>query len=133
MKRWRIWLGIWIIFFCGVAVGIVGTGLYIHNRVVSIFHGGPKAFERAVLDALDWHLDLDGEQIDALALIIADTHKEIYLFRKTHHQGLREICTKSLNRVEEVLTPLQQEEFEELRGKIEAHMDMIHSPREEDG
>lgn len=133
MKRWRIWLGIWIIFICGVAVGIVGTGLYIHNRVVSILHGGSAAFERAVLDALDWHLDLDGEQKEAMALIIADTHKEIYLFRKTHHLGLKEICTKGFERIEGELTPEQQAEFEELRGNIEAHMGMMHGPREEDG
>ena len=108
MKRMLALLLVFVLFLCGIAVGILGTHLfYVHHL------RQPGALADQVLEhhsrRLIRELDLRPDQQAVLAGILADTKVEIAGIRRDAVEKLRVLHHEASGRLEEILDPEQKE------------------------
>ncbi len=126
MRSGRAWLGMTIIFLCGAVAGVLGSAAFVHHRIRAFHREGAPAVRRLVMHALDWKLDLSGTQETAIAGILDDVHREFGEFRESHREIIHAIVERGLERIEAVMTPEQDDAWQDLRGAVEAHLERAH-------
>ncbi len=109
------------IFVFGVVTGLAGAFGYVHH-LMGAFHGHPHRFEGAAVQLLDWELDLDAEQEEAIAEIIGDVHLDLLRFKNEHVEEIEGIVGGGLERIESTLSADQLEDWQRLRQRIEEHL-----------
>lgn len=121
MKRWRLWLGLPLLFLSGVFVGVHGALAWFHHQVRAI-HGDGGAFERLLIEGLDVELDLTEAQREEVAGILRDVHLELHRFKVEHHERIEEILAPGLDRMEAALRTDQRPSWAPIRAAIEEHV-----------
>ena len=81
MKKWKIWLGVLLIFAAGLCIGSVGTGLVLRHKVLAFLDEGPPATQRLLIKRLTHKLDLSPQQQQVVAAKIATTQERILALR----------------------------------------------------
>jgi len=117
MKKWKIWLAFALIFFSGISVGAVGTGLVIRNKFVSVAKEGSPAVAKLINAALTRKLDLTPEQQEIAAQTIAETQQQLFLLRRQYFPQAKQIIDEGANKLRGSLSPEQQEKLNALREK----------------
>ncbi len=122
LKNWRVWAGIGVIFMAGVLTGILVVAAWVHHRVDQLRDGGPHAWEGMMVHALDWHLDFDDAQEEAVTGIINDVHRDLLRFKGTHQAEIEAIVGSGLERIEATLTEEQKPAWSTTRERIEQRL-----------
>jgi Spy/CpxP family protein refolding chaperone len=120
MKKWKLVISVALVFILGVLVGSMGAGLFIKHHFPPP-KGDPSEMRAFILKKFSQKLDLTEEQRDGFKAIIDQVGERLEEhFRKTHSE-IGEIVEPGFSQMRKLLSPDQQEKFDELIEKFEKH------------
>lgn len=130
MKRWKLWLGILLIFLAGICIGAVGTGIYIRHSVTSMLQEGRPAMTRLITRKLAHELDLTEAQKSATQETIRQTQIRLWELRRQYRPEAEQIIATAIIQIKTELTPEQQEKLDRLCEKLRQRwrMKAFHRP-----
>ena len=120
MKKWKLVTGLALVFILGLLVGSFGAGLYMKHHFIHP-RKNPSEMRAFLLKRFSQKLDLTEEQKNEFKAIIDQVGERLdEHFRKTHSE-IGEIVEPGFSQMKKVLSPDQQEEFDELIERFEKH------------
>lgn len=118
MKRWKVILGIALIFIAGFLTGWLGSRYYGNTRPP--FHRqSTQERTRSVMKRLDDKLDLTDAQWARMEVIVQRTQEEAGKSFKEHRRMLHSLMERDMEEFKKILNPDQQQKLEELHRKFE--------------
>jgi hypothetical protein len=123
MKKWKLAIGVTLVFILGGLVGSVGTQLYFKHWSER-FWKDPSARREAFLQRLTRDLLLTEAQKKEFRVIIEEVDKKVVELRRENRAEIKRALDEGFNRMNEKLNPDQQQKLEELKAR--------HEKRQED-
>ena len=117
MKRLRGFLGVFLIFFFGVIVGVALTGGTIWKEMHDLIEGGPDAVVAKFSDRLNKELKLDDAQKQMLAQVVTETRIKLRTIRAEAQPQVATALTDAEQKVRVILNPDQQKKFDQIVAK----------------
>ena len=114
MKRWQALVALACLFVLGVVAGSLGAHLF-YARSLDRPPGPPPFFGAPLGPRLERHLELTPEQAVELRRILDETRREAEAMRRELAPRMRQVMQRSEERIRAILTPEQEQRFEELR------------------
>ena len=114
MKRLRGFIGVFLIFFFGVIVGIALTGGTIWKELHDVIEGGPDAVVAKIADRMGKDLHLDDAQKKMLDQIVTETRIELRTVRADSQPRVAEVVAGAERKIRAVLVPEQQKKFDRI-------------------
>ena len=114
MKKWKLWVGMFLVFLAGGGIGAATTGLYVRHQIISALNEGPPAVTRLVIHRLTQKLDLDASQQIAIRDIVLETQQELMNIRRHYQPETKAVIVDSLAKMRRELNPEQQRKLEKL-------------------
>jgi len=114
MKRLRGCLGVFLIFFFGVIVGVTLTGGTIWKEMHDLIEGGPDAVVAKISDRLSKELKLDDPQKQMLAQIVTETRIKLRVARADAQPKVVAALADAEQRTRAILNADQQKKFDEI-------------------
>ena len=114
MKRLRGVLGVFLIFFFGVVVGVALTGGTIWKEMHDVIEGGPDAVVGKISDRLGKELKLDDAQKQMLAQIVTDTRVKLRVLRAEKQPQVSEAIVEAEQKIRATLNAEQQKKFDRI-------------------
>ena len=121
MRKWKLIVGIALVFVLGVLVGSLGTRFY-HRDWSGRFFQEPSARKSLILKKLTKDLGLTEAQQKEFRGIVEETDKKLEAFGLERRSAVKAILDESFSRMNEKLDPEQQKKLGELRVKHEARI-----------
>ncbi len=129
--RWRLYAGIVAVFALGgVAGGLLGTAAE-RERLRKMERGGPGLLMDGLARRLEEELKLDPTQSRRVKEIYATTRPQLLLMERERRRRLRQMLDQTQPRIMDILTPPQQERFQELQQKLQQRL-RLREPKKED-
>lgn len=122
MKKWKLYLGLLVVFLAGVVVGTGGTLLVVVHEVKRLIELGPAAGPEIVMRRLDRVLDLSDEQAAAIEPIVMDGYHEILELRSQSQPQRHAIVMDTVARLKTELTPEQAARLDAELAKAKHHL-----------
>jgi len=120
MRKWKLLVGVVLVFVLGVLVGSLGTGLYFKHHFVP-YKRDPSAVRAFLLKRFSQELDLTENQKNEFKRLIDQVGDKLEdHFRKTHSE-IGKIIDQGSSQMRKTLSPDQQKKFDELIEKFERH------------
>ena len=114
MKNWKSLLLLVLVFFAGLAVGVVGTRIVVRHVVQNaITH--PERVQTFMERNLTRRLRLDNDQQVKLHDILTDARGQLTSLRKEFQPQAAEILTGADKKISALLTPEQQERYDKFK------------------
>ncbi len=117
MKRLRGFLGVFLIFFFGVIVGVALTGGTIWKEMHDMVEGGPDAVVGKISDRLEKELKLDDAQKRMLAQIVTDTRVKLRVLRAEKQPQVADAIAEAEQKIRATLNAEQQKKFDQILEK----------------
>lgn len=112
MKRWKVWLGVAVIFISGLVIGALGTGLVVGLTFKRMVHrvsaGDTSIISRMVMMKMGRHLRLNREQRRQIRPVVAATISRISQLHYALRPRIEQEVAKGLTEIKKYLTPDQQ-------------------------
>ncbi|MBP8645389.1 MAG: hypothetical protein KBH99_04620 [Syntrophobacteraceae bacterium] len=112
MKRWRLWVGLVILFLSGVLAGALGTVAFSEHLALKIL-GGKGPMVEHILTKLTRELNLTEQQRERVTGIVCRTHKELTALREKSRPERDEILRRSHEAMKAELTTRQQQKLDQ--------------------
>jgi Spy/CpxP family protein refolding chaperone len=125
MRRSSAIAGVVALFLVGVLVGALGAELASrrHPRDAPVGLGGHLGSGHRIMAAeLKRRLDLTADQQRQLDAILADTHRETQALWREVRPRVLAVIEQGQNRIAQILTPRQRQEFEAFRRERAEHL-----------
>jgi hypothetical protein len=116
MKTWKIVLLLFLVFFAGLAVGVVGTRAVV-RRMVQQALTHPERMQGLMERNLTRRLRLDNDQQTKLHAILTDTRGQLTDLRKEFQPQAAQILHDTDQKISALLTPEQQDRYEKLKDR----------------
>ena len=117
MKVWKSLLLLTLVFVAGVAVGIVGTRVFVRQVVqAAIVH--PERAQMTVERNFTWRLQLDTDQQTKLHSIMADTRKQLAVLRRQYQPQVTNVLRDADQKISALLDPGQQARYDKIKDKV---------------
>lgn len=114
MKNWKSILLLVLVFFAGLAVGMVGTRIVVRRTVqLAIIH--PEKAQVFFERNLARRLQLDSDQQAKLHAILVDTRVQLRDLRKQIQPQAAGILRGADAKISALLTPEQQARYEKIK------------------
>ncbi|MGD9157585.1 MAG: hypothetical protein PVG39_04205 [Desulfobacteraceae bacterium] len=120
MNRFKLVIGVILVFAVGLLAGAICTGIYYKERIKVFAAGGPPmdAKVRMLLDEFSRDLELTDTQRSEIEKILQDAQEQISELRRKTFPQIEEINDKSLELIREKLNDKQREKFNTFYNKI---------------
>ena len=118
MKRLRGFVGVFLIFFFGLIVGVALTGGTIWKEMHDVIEGGPDAVVAKISDRLKKELKLDDSQQQMLAQIGTETRIKLRVLRAEKQPQVTETILDAEQKLRAILNAEQQKKFGEIAAKM---------------
>jgi hypothetical protein len=118
MTKWKIWVGLLVLFVSGLLIGSVATRMYVRHQVKGIFARERPAIRNLFLGRLTGELDLTSEQRQAIEQIANRAAEKFYDLHKKHRGEVEAVLDRSAREMKKHLSPAQQEQFDAFRKKM---------------
>jgi Spy/CpxP family protein refolding chaperone len=121
VKRWKLILGLSVLFLSGVLIGSMGAAIYFKQ---TFGHGFPKEqsqVRKLVMKKLVRELDLTEVQRTPIEDIVGQVQTNLWKFRKQHKQEVEAIIVQGIVQMKPLLNPIQQEKLDDLFQRYQAH------------
>ena len=118
MKRLRGFVGVFLIFFFGLIVGVALTGGTIWKEMHDVIEGGPDAVVAKISDRLKKELKLDDSQQQMLAQIATETRIKLRVLRAEKQPQVTETILDAEQKLRAILNAEQQKKFGEIAAKM---------------
>jgi hypothetical protein len=128
MKKWKIWLGVLVVFLSGVVIGVLGTGVVLKHAMHGIVSGDPQAVERMVMRRLTRQLDLTSEQQPEVARIVRGVQGELAKLHERTRPDIERIMEEGLANLSAALSPEQQKKARVLYDKSRERWERHRAP-----
>jgi Spy/CpxP family protein refolding chaperone len=120
MRKWKVVISVALVFILGVLVGSMGTGLYMKHHFPHP-KKDPSAMRALLLKRFSQKLDLTDDQRNEFKAIIDQVGERLEEhFRRTHSE-VGNIIEPGFSQMRALLSPDQQEKFDELRERFKRH------------
>lgn len=116
MKNWKSILLLVLVFFAGLAVGVVGTRVVV-RRVVQQALTHPERMQSLMERNLTRRLRLDDEQQVKLHEILTDARGQLTDLRKQFQPQAAVVLTDTDQKINALLTPAQQVRYEKFKDR----------------
>ncbi len=126
MKRWKIFVGIFLVFTLGVLSGVLGTGLFIKHQILEFRGGAPFMRDRFLMRRLTNELNLTVGQQEKIGAILADMRTRHQDFFQSRRSEMTKIINNELAVIKKELTAKQQEKLDRLLEKFRRHRPRFH-------
>lgn len=120
MAKWKIWVGLLVLFVSGVLIGSVGTRMYVRHKLSGIFSRERPAVRNLFVRRLTRELDLTREQREEIEEIASSAAEKFHKLHTQHRSEVEAIFDHSASEMKQHLSPTQQEQFDELRKRMKA-------------
>ena len=121
MKKWRLIVGVILVFILGLLVGSLGTRFY-HRDWSGRFFQELSARKAVILKKLTKDLGLTEAQQKEFKGIVEEADKKLEAFGQERRSAIKAILDESFSRMKEKLDPEQQRKLEELKARHEARL-----------
>ncbi len=101
-----------LVFALGIALGAVGHML-VDRDVFAARNGGGRGGGHRLVNRLTNDLSLTAEQEKQLSEMLADAHEQYAAIRQQVNPQYQKVREEMRNRIRELLTPEQRQDFEE--------------------
>lgn len=126
MKIWKVLLLLALVFFAGIAVGVVGTRVVVRSVVQqAIVH--PERVQAAVERNLTHRLGLDSDQQVKLHDIMTDTRSQLASLRKQMQPQVSAVLRNADQKISAMLTPAQQTRYQKIKGNAWPALRRFHN------
>lgn len=112
MKRWKLWLGVLIIFLSGALIGVLGARLYTKHFIERAFSGGPQTKKLMIMRKLERELSLTATQKAEIERIVTQMQSELSELRLRNKPEVEKIFREGFTAIKTKLSPDQQEKLE---------------------
>ncbi len=113
-------LSLVLVFASGIAVGGVGYHLYTAKSVAASAVQSPDKFRSDFITDMKLKLSLSEEQITKVNVVLDQTRLQYKELRERMKPDMNRIKSEQVEKVNSLLNPLQQKQYEELRAEREA-------------
>jgi uncharacterized membrane-anchored protein YhcB (DUF1043 family) len=114
MKKWKPILLLALVFFAGLAVGVVGTRLVV-RRVVQQAIAHPEKVQFLLERNLKRRLRLDNQQQVQLHTILTDTREQLTTLRQQFQPQAAQVMRGADQKISALLTPEQQARYQKIK------------------
>jgi hypothetical protein len=114
MKNWKSILLLLLVFFAGLAVGVVGTHIVV-RRVVQQALTHPERMQSLTERNLTRRLQLDNDQQVKLHAILTDTRAQLGELRKQFQPQAAKVLHDTDQKILALLTPEQQTRYDKFK------------------
>lgn len=109
MKRLKLYVGLAVLFFSGVVVGAVGSGIFVHQVAKSFRDGhGQNPIKMMILTNAKHRLDLDEATMQRLGIEIDASLQEVKQLRKDLEPRIEALVGRFQQRTKAFLNESQQ-------------------------
>ena len=122
MNKFKLLIGILLVFVLGALAGSFGMGMFIQHRFEKfVFDGlGPgrphhPPMMRFVMRKLDRELELTNDQRHKIEEMMIQTFEEVHSIMRERHPEMEELVQANLERIKGILNPEQKEKMESLK------------------
>ncbi len=123
MNKFKLLIGILLVFILGVLAGSFGTGMFIQHRFEKFVLDSPvpgapphpPGLMRFVMRKLDRELELTNDQRHKIEEMMNQTFEKIHFIMSERHPELEKLAQTNLERIKEILNPAQKEKMESLK------------------
>jgi hypothetical protein len=123
MKRWRLWVGLIVLFVSGVLIGFWGGGYAQKRIIVQRLEAQPGERGRLIMQRLTGWLDLSEEQQRKIAPLVKQAQTELEAEWAQYLPKVRQIRQESTDEIRKLLTPKQREKYDRyLERQKERHL-----------
>jgi len=120
MKKWKLVIGLALVFAFGLLVGSFGTGVYFKHHFIHP-RKNPSAMRAFLLKKFSQKLDLTEVQKNAFKRLIDQMGDKLEdHFRKSHSE-IGNIIDQGSSQMKKMLSHAQQKKFDELIERFEKH------------
>ncbi len=113
-------LSLVLVFASGIAVGSVGYHLYTAKAVAASVSQSPDRFRRDFITDMKSKLSLSEEQVTKVNVVLDQTHLQYKELRDRMKPDMNRIKSEQVEKINSLLNPDQQKQYEALRVEREA-------------
>ena len=125
MKKWKLYVGLVLVFLLGVAAGSLGDRL-IHKQRFDRFRKDPGARKTLFMERLTRKLDLTEEQKKAFEQIVTQIDEKMQGHLDQKSSEMKAIMDDGFSQMSRQLTPEQQKKLTKMRKRARRFKD--HPP-----
>jgi len=115
LSRSAIALYVGLIFASGAVLGVFGNRLYNASTVSAKAIKTPDEFRKMVVDEYKRRLQLTGEQVQKVNLILDETQAQVKEIHAKSDPAMKAVHDNQIEHITQMLTPAQQAEYEAMR------------------
>ncbi len=122
MSKFKLWIGIALVFILGSLAGSLGMGMYIQHRFERFVfedsrpdHPPHPPMMRLLMRRLDKELDLTETQRHEIENLMNQTFENIHSVMREKHPELERLAEENLARIKEKLNAEQKEKLDRLK------------------
>ena len=128
MKRWKLVLGLLLVFVLGILAGAFGTRIYLKDRFAH-FRKDPKARQAFIMRKLSKELELTPEQKIKVEKIVAQVGEKRREFFLKNRPEIKKIMDEGFAQIRQELNNDQQKKLDVLREEFEKRRKARYSSR----
>jgi len=128
MNRFKTFLGIFLIFACGMAAGAGGMRYYVKQQMDRFTASGPPVARLLIRPDIIRELGLTDAQHEIVTNIQARIEHDIQTFKQTHHPELVSIIERGFAEINELLDADQQARFAGIQKKMKHRWEQGRRP-----
>ena len=119
MNRFKLWVGLLLVFILGAFAGSLGTSIYYKDRTERLARYGHSARSHLLLKRLSEELGLTEAQKKEIGHIVDQFHSELSRIKRSVRPDIKKLRDESLVAIKESLTDEQKKKFDELHKRLE--------------
>lgn len=118
MKKWRLWLGLVLVFLSGLVTGSIGTKLYLKHKFAGAWRGGPAAMRQSIVNRLTKELDLTKPQQIEIEKMVGEAQSKWLKIRVQHQPEINEIVENCVAQMKTELSTKQQKKLDIIHERV---------------
>jgi uncharacterized protein YneF (UPF0154 family) len=126
MKKWKVIVGIALVFLLGVATGALVTHRAYQRGIKSFTEGGPTGVRSMMVKMMTRRLDLTPAQQVEVDTVVREAQREFQVIRQEVQPRAEEILDRATERIRKQLDVKQREKFERI---VEQHRQRWHDAK----
>jgi len=119
MSKWKIWVGLLVLFVSGVLIGTIGTRMYVRHKISGMFAKERPVIRDLFFRRLTREIDLSEEQRQEIEKIASSAAEKFHALRRQHRGEAEAILDQAVTEMRKYLSPEQQEQLERIRKRME--------------
>lgn len=108
MKKWKIWLGLMLVFLSGLGIGSISTKIYIRHKFAGSWQRGPEAIKKSIVGRLTKELGLTKDQQIETEKIVGEALSKWLKIRAQYQPEIDAIVENCVAQMKTRLTFKQQ-------------------------